>query len=177
MIVNAPDLSVATIRADLCVIGTGPGGAMVATMAAEAGLKVVALEAGAFVTPGEMNQREADMFPKLLWESGGRTTFDKAIRIHQGHGVGGSALHNLNLCKRVPAEIRARWVAERRLGLDKAVADGVADQFRITSNTQLAEHARSVGGDRVGRDVQMRGRLCQRETACQVLKHLELALR
>ncbi len=116
MIVNAPDLSVSTIRADLCVIGTGPGGATVAAMAAEAGLKVVALEAGAFVTPGEMNQREADMFPRLLWESGGRTTFDKAIRIHQGHGVGGSALHNLNLCKRVPAEIRARWVAERGEG-------------------------------------------------------------
>lgn len=116
MIVNATDLGTAPLRADLCVIGTGPGGAMVAAIAAEAGLRVVALEAGAFVTPGDMNQREADMFPRLLWEAGGRTTFDKAIRVHQGHGVGGSALHNLNLCKRVPASIRARWVAERGEG-------------------------------------------------------------
>ncbi len=116
MIVAAPDLLVDTIRADLCVIGTGPGGAMVAMLAAEAGLKVVALEAGAFVTPGDMNQREADMFPRLLWEAGGRTTVDKAIRIHQGHGVGGSSLHNLNLCKRVPPGIRARWAADRGEG-------------------------------------------------------------
>lgn len=116
MIVAAPDLRVDTIRADLCVIGTGPGGSMVAMQAAEAGLKVVALEAGALVTPGDMNQREADMFPRLLWEAGGRTTVDKAIRIHQGHGVGGSALHNLNLCKRIPASIRARWTVDRGEG-------------------------------------------------------------
>ncbi|GDX78969.1 oxidoreductase [Deltaproteobacteria bacterium] len=113
MIISAADLTVSTIKADLCVIGTGPGGSMVAMVAAEAGLRVVALEAGALVTPGEMNQREADMFPRLLWDAGGRTTMDKAIRIHQGHGVGGSALHNLNLCKRIPASIQARWRADR----------------------------------------------------------------
>lgn len=97
------------LQADLCVIGTGPGGSMVTTIAAEAGLRVIALEAGALVTPGTMTQREADMFPRLLWAAGGRTTDDKAIRIHQGHGVGGSSLHNLNLCKRVPDSILARW--------------------------------------------------------------------
>ncbi len=116
MIVVAADLTSATIKADLCVIGTGPGGSMVAMVAAEAGLKVVALEAGALVTPGDMNQREADMFPRLLWDSGGRMTVDKAIRIHQGHGVGGSALHNLNLCKRIPASIQARWTLDRGEG-------------------------------------------------------------
>ena len=109
MIVSAADLTVTTIQADLCVVGSGPGGAMAAAIAAEAGLKVVVLETGALVTPGQMNQREADMFPKLLWEAGGRMTADRAIRIHQGHGVGGSSLHNLNLCKRVPASMRARW--------------------------------------------------------------------
>ncbi len=38
MIVAAADLTVSTIKADLCVIGTGPGGSMVAMVAAEAGL-------------------------------------------------------------------------------------------------------------------------------------------
>lgn len=117
MIGDAPDLRLpATVRADLCVVGSGPGGATVAALAAEAGLKVVVLEAGELVTPGEMNQREADMFPRLLWEAGGRTTADRAIRIHQGRGVGGSSLHNLNLCKRVPPALRARWEAERGEG-------------------------------------------------------------
>lgn len=105
----------ARLRADLCVVGSGAGGSMVAMVAAEAGLSVVVLEAGGLVTPGQMNQREDDMFPRLLWEAGGRTTADRGVKVHQGLGVGGSTLHNLNLCKRVPPEIRSTWSRTRSL--------------------------------------------------------------
>jgi choline dehydrogenase-like flavoprotein len=88
---------------------------MAAMVAAEAGLAVVVLEAGELLTPADMVQREEVMLPKLYWEAGGRTTKDRAVRIHQGRGVGGSTLHNLNLCKRIPPSILARWAAERRL--------------------------------------------------------------
>ena len=40
-------------------------------VAAEAGLSVVVLEAGEFLTPADMVQREEDMLPRLYWESGG----------------------------------------------------------------------------------------------------------
>lgn len=103
------------LEADLCVIGAGAGGAMAAMVAAEAGLRVVVLEAGEYLTPADMVQREEAMFPRLYWEAGGRTTADRAVHIHQGKGVGGSTLHNINLCKRIPASIRARWAAARRL--------------------------------------------------------------
>ena len=105
------------LRADLCVVGSGPGGAMVAREAAEAGLKVIVLEAGAFLTPGDMSQREEEMFPQLFWEGGGRTTVDRSVKIHQGKGVGGSSLHNLNLCKRIPDVILSQWTEERELKL------------------------------------------------------------
>ncbi|NUQ73495.1 MAG: GMC family oxidoreductase [Polyangiaceae bacterium] len=103
------------LRADLCVIGSGPGGAMAAMVAAEKGLSVVLLEAGEFLTPADMVQREEVMFPLLYWEGGGRTTKDRGIHIHQGRGVGGSSLHNLNLCKRIPSEVLARWRETRGL--------------------------------------------------------------
>ncbi len=103
------------LRADLCVVGSGAGGSMVALAAAEAGLKVVVLEAGEFLAPTDMSQREEQMFPRLYWDAGGRSTSDRAVRIHQGHGVGGSTLHNINLCKRIPASIRAHWDKERKL--------------------------------------------------------------
>lgn len=103
------------MKADLCVVGSGPGGLAAATMAAEAGLSVVLLEAGGLVTPGMMNQREEEMLPRLMWLAGARTTRDKAVRILQGHGVGGSSLHNLNLCKRIPESLLERWAGERRL--------------------------------------------------------------
>lgn len=103
------------LKADLCVIGSGAGGAMAAMVAAEAGLSVIVLEAGEFLTPADMVQREEEMLPKLYWDAGGRTTKDRAVKIHQGRGVGGSTLHNLNLCKRIPLSIRERWAAERKL--------------------------------------------------------------
>lgn len=116
MIYDASTLGDAlTLTADLCVVGSGPGGTSVATLAAEAGLRVVMLEAGELVVPGAMVQREERMFPRLYWDAAGRTNRDHSVRIHQGKGVGGSSLHNLNLCKRVPDELLARWDAERHL--------------------------------------------------------------
>jgi choline dehydrogenase-like flavoprotein len=118
-----------TMEADLCVVGAGPGGLTAATMAAEAGLRVVLLEAGELVTPAMSNQREEDMLPRLLWLAGARTTADKAVRVVQGHGVGGSSLHNLNLCKRIPAQLRSKWALERKLShLGLEAWDGLYDE-------------------------------------------------
>jgi choline dehydrogenase-like flavoprotein len=63
-----------------------------------------------------MVQREDDMFPRLYWDAGGRTTKDRAVKIHQGRGVGGSTLHNTNLVKRIPPRIRDAWARDRALG-------------------------------------------------------------
>jgi choline dehydrogenase-like flavoprotein len=117
------------LRADLCVVGSGAGGSMVAMVAAEAGLSVIVLEAGEHLTPADMSQREEQMLPRLYWEAGGRTTHDRAVKIHQGKGVGGSTLHNLNLIKRVPDTIRERWQRERRLDrLDAATWASLYDE-------------------------------------------------
>jgi choline dehydrogenase-like flavoprotein len=88
---------------------------MVAMIAAEAGMTVVVLEAGEYLTPADMVQREEAMLPRLYWDNAGRTTKDRGVKIHQGRGVGGSTLHNLNLCKRIPLSLRARWANERHL--------------------------------------------------------------
>ena len=78
-------------------------------VAAEAGLRVVVLEAGGWFTPEDMTQREEQMLPQLYWDAAGRTTADRRIRLHQGKGVGGSTLHNLNLCKRIDHHVLSQW--------------------------------------------------------------------
>lgn len=116
MIFDANNLpSSTTLQADLCIIGSGAGGSMVAKVAAQAGMKVIVLEAGAYITPEMMTQREEEMFPKLFWESGGRNNKDNNIHIYQGKGIGGSTLHNLNLIKRIPNPILQHWFEKREL--------------------------------------------------------------
>lgn len=104
-----------SIETDLCVVGSGAGGAMVAMVAAEAGLRVVVLEPGALVRPEEMTQREEKMIPALLWDHGGRTSRDRAVAIHQGRALGGSTVHNLALAKRIPEAILSAWHRTRGL--------------------------------------------------------------
>ena len=98
-----------TLDCDLVVVGTGAGGAMVAREAARAGLRVIALEEGAHLGPRDFTQREDEMLPLLFQDGGGRTTDDGAITVLQGRGVGGSTVHNTNLCKRAPAAVLDGW--------------------------------------------------------------------
>jgi choline dehydrogenase-like flavoprotein len=91
------------------VVGSGAGGAMVAREAAARGLQVIALEEGGYHQPKDFTQREDEMLPLLFQERGARTTVDGAITVLMGRGVGGSTVHNTNLCKRAPDELLAAW--------------------------------------------------------------------
>jgi choline dehydrogenase-like flavoprotein len=101
-----------SIEADAVVVGSGAGGSVALRELARAGLDVVGLEQGAWSTSADFDQREDDMLPRLFEDAGGRTTEDMAIRVLQGRGVGGSTVHNTNLCKRTPDAILERWRSE-----------------------------------------------------------------
>jgi choline dehydrogenase-like flavoprotein len=107
---------------DAVVIGTGAGGSIALRELARAGLDVVALEEGAYALPRDFDQREDVMIPRIFQDAGGRATADLGIRVLQGRGVGGSTVHNTNLCKRTPDAILDLWA--RKYGVAGA---GVAD--------------------------------------------------
>ena len=94
---------------DLIVVGSGAGGSMCARVAQAAGLRVCVIESGSHHPPSHMTQREGDMLPKLFYDAGGRATDDGAVTICHGRGVGGSTLHNTNLCKRAPVPVLLHW--------------------------------------------------------------------
>lgn len=97
------------IQVDICIVGSGAGGSAVAEQASHSGQSVLVLEAGSYLTPKDFNQREDEMYAELFWEKGGRANADQSIQLIQGRGVGGSTIHNLNLCKRIPEIIRLQW--------------------------------------------------------------------
>ncbi len=105
-----------TLKADAVVVGTGAGGSIALRELARAGVEAIGLEEGAHLTPRDFDQHESHMIPLLFQDEGGRTTKDLAIRVLQGRGVGGSTVHNTNLCKRTPDEILDLWT--RRYGVE-----------------------------------------------------------
>ena len=80
---------------DAVIIGTGAGGAPIIARLAEAGLKVVALEAGQFWNPKKdfaTDEREQN---KIIWNYERLSAGDDPISFgknNSGYGVGGSTL-------------------------------------------------------------------------------------
>ena len=98
-----------TETADVCVVGSGAGGAVAAKELAEAGRSVVVLEAGPHHDPSEFTGNEKDMLPLLFWDAGMRGTDDGSVLVYQGRGLGGSTVHNLCYAVRTPDAILNWW--------------------------------------------------------------------
>ncbi len=121
-----------TAAADVCIIGSGAGGAVVAKELAEAGASVILLEAGEPHEPSSFSRYEPDMLHRLFWDSGLRRTQDGAIIISQGRGVGGSTVHNLCYAVSPPESLLQRW------GMPELSSD-VARVKQNLSVTQIQE--------------------------------------
>ncbi|MGH0033807.1 MAG: FAD-dependent oxidoreductase [Myxococcota bacterium] len=114
-------------RADVCVIGSGAGGAVAAAELAAAGLSVVVLEQGHHWTSRDFTQREDEMLPRLFEEGGMRQTVDGGVIVLQGRNVGGSTVHNLCYAFRTPPAILRMWREEH--GLPELTDEAMAPSF------------------------------------------------
>ncbi len=109
-IVSGPDLRRdVEERPDVCVVGSGAGGAVAAARLARKGLKVVVLEEGGHFGREDFHMDEAYAYPRLYMEKGTRATADQAITILQGRAVGGTTVVNWTTSYRVPDRVLAHW--------------------------------------------------------------------
>src|SRR3982751_2908826 len=97
------------LKPDVCVVGSGPGGAIVASRLASAGASVVVLEEGGYHTKAEFDMQEATAYPRLYQDRGNRETADLSIAILQGRAVGGGTVVNWTTSFRTPDDVIARW--------------------------------------------------------------------
>jgi choline dehydrogenase-like flavoprotein len=97
------------LRPDVCIVGSGPGGAIVASRLAAAGATVAVLEEGGHHTKAEFDMQEATAYPRLYQDRGNRATADLSIAILQGRAVGGGTVVNWTTSFRTPDETLAFW--------------------------------------------------------------------
>ncbi|MCA9773117.1 MAG: GMC family oxidoreductase, partial [Myxococcales bacterium] len=110
-------------HADVAIVGSGAGGAVLAKELAERGRSVVVLEEGGHYTARDFTSRTYDMM-RLLYRDMGVTGSlgQPAIPIAVGRCVGGSTVVNGGTCWRTPDRVLERWAMEHGLG-DAGPAD------------------------------------------------------
>lgn len=134
------------VRADVCVIGTGAGGAPVAKELAEGGMRVVMLEEGERFTADEFTARPREMTTLLYRDAGQVATLGNVpIVLPLGKAVGGSTLINSATCFRTPAPVLERWGAE--FGLD-GLAPAELDPYfrRVERELNVAQVPPDIAG-------------------------------
>src|SRR5436190_2674337 len=97
------------VRPDVCIVGSGPGGAMVASRLARKGARVVVLEEGGYHLKDEFDMQESTAYPRLYQDRGNRATADLSISILQGRAVGGGTVVNWTTSYRTPDDVLAFW--------------------------------------------------------------------
>jgi choline dehydrogenase-like flavoprotein len=130
------------LSADVVVVGSGAGGAVVASQLARAGLEVMVLEEGDWVRPSEYGHATPMESLRRCWrEAGlsaavglGQTPF---ISVLQGKCVGGSSVLTGGVCFRIPDDVLHEWSCE--LGLRSMSPEGVDRHFRAVEEAVHVE--------------------------------------
>lgn len=98
---------------DVAIVGSGAGGAVAATVLAEAGLDVLVLEAGPYMDRHSYPDEPLAAL-SALYRDGGLTIAEglPMIPTPVGRAVGGTTVINSGTCFRAPDEVLEHWRAE-----------------------------------------------------------------
>jgi len=94
---------------DVAVVGSGPGGAVVAKELSDAGASVALLEEGPPFTPAEYELDGALSMARTMREGGLRMVRGTVMPTMQAIALGGGSLVNSAICNRAPDFVFDRW--------------------------------------------------------------------
>ena len=99
------------LECDVCIVGSGAGGAVIAAQLAAAGQRVIVLEAAEPLQSPDFDQREIVATEHLLLERGLLASRDSGVCILAGAALGGGTVVNWQTSLRLPDDAREEWAA------------------------------------------------------------------
>ena len=105
-----------TLDCDVCIIGSGAGGGVVAADLSARGMRVIVLEAGPGDQAADFGQRELDGTQRLFLDSGLTATRDLGLSILAGACLGGGTAVNWQTSLRTPDNVRDEWAEKSGCG-------------------------------------------------------------
>ncbi len=105
-----------TLEADVCIVGSGAGGGVMAGELAAKGLKVIVLETGGYYDDADFQQLEIPAYQHTYWRGGPSPTADLNLSIQAGSCLGGGTVINWTNSLRTKPWVREEW--EREHGLE-----------------------------------------------------------
>lgn len=97
--------------ADVCVIGSGPGGAVVAKELAEQGVHVILLEAGSRMNPQTSTREPGEFLTRFMQQGGLRAMLGNTfVASMQAEALGGTSEVNSAILKPMPDHILKEWI-------------------------------------------------------------------
>ncbi len=147
------------ITAEICVIGSGCGGATAARLLAEAGHEVVVIEEGRDMIGPELTQRDTAMYDQLYMDRGGRASHDLSVSILQGRVLGGGGVINTCDVVPIPEGVLHHWATKYGLedfaperfkrfeeeALEDLSAKRIPKKMVNAANNKLREGAEALG--------------------------------
>ena len=139
--IHEPEGSEETLEADVCIVGSGSGGAVIAAVLAARGLDVIVLEAAGYYNESDFNQLELPAYQQMFWRGGPTPTADGNVSLVAGTTLGGGTTINWTNCLRTRQWVREEW-AEHGLGdVGESAYDRHLDAVleRISANDQCSD--------------------------------------
>ncbi len=144
-----------TLEADVCIIGSGAGGGVVAAEASAAGKRVLVLEAGPGLQAGDYPHSELlavrDMYSIL-------SSKDRSMAIIAGRTLGGATAINWQMSFRPPDRVREEWAKQTGMSFftdssfDRSL-DIVTSRVHVTGDESVVNANNAVitrGGQALG---------------------------
>lgn len=152
------------VFSDVCIVGSGAGGSVVADELASRGFSVTVIEEGGYVGRREFNRLKPLERIPLLYRDGGMTNTwgNTIIFLPVGMAVGGTTVVNSGTCFRTPEEVLIKW--NREFGIRDVEPDNMDPIF---DEIERRLNVSAVTEDIMG----MNGRILRRGAEALGLSH------